>query len=332
METGKTETPKFSQVWNDIQAKMGEKPKEQRQAKKSLDKDDFLKIMINQMKFQDPTKPFDADKMMAEMASITSVEQLQNINQTLKKMDSANRPAERMGMTHLIGKYVTVDRNRFPHTEGQPSSIAFQLGKDAVECSVTIVDQSGEVVAERNLGIQSGGTVSFVWDGVKANNTPAKSGDYMIRVNAKTAQGQPVPMQSQMKSQVIGVSFEGSDAVLLVGDSKQQQKVRMDQIIKIETEGQQQAPASQDSLNAIPLPEKVLEKVKQAATPQATQDPERAKMAQKVAEIAGKPNFMPIADGMKRPQTGSTAMNTAPGASRGVEVRSGELDKKGGRE
>src|SRR5690348_3349633 len=94
--------PKFDDVWKKIQAEYGEKPKEQKVHKKSLDKDDFMKIMISQMKNQDPTKPFEADKLASEIAQIASIEQLQNVNQALKKLESQNRPLERLAMTNLI--------------------------------------------------------------------------------------------------------------------------------------------------------------------------------------------------------------------------------------
>ena len=86
--------PKFGDVYQEIQAKYGEKPEKPREIKKTLGKDDFLKIMITQMKNQDPTNPFKAEQMATQMAQFTSVEQLHNINQNLGKISSQNRPLE----------------------------------------------------------------------------------------------------------------------------------------------------------------------------------------------------------------------------------------------
>jgi flagellar basal-body rod modification protein FlgD len=74
---------KFGDVFNEIQAKYGAKAEKPREIKKSLGKDDFLRIMITQMKNQDPTNPFKAEQMATEIAQFTSVEQLQNINQNI---------------------------------------------------------------------------------------------------------------------------------------------------------------------------------------------------------------------------------------------------------
>ena len=62
---------KFGDVLNKVQAKYGAKPEKQREIKKTLGKDDFLRIMITQLKNQDPTSPFKAEQMATEMAQFT---------------------------------------------------------------------------------------------------------------------------------------------------------------------------------------------------------------------------------------------------------------------
>src|SRR5437870_3371860 len=48
-----------------------------------LDKDAFLKLMLTQMKNQDPTKPMESHEMAAQLAQFTSLEQMNNMNTTL---------------------------------------------------------------------------------------------------------------------------------------------------------------------------------------------------------------------------------------------------------
>ena len=55
----------------------------------TLGKDDFLKLLIAQMKNQDPQSPADSSQMAAQLAQFSSVEQLANINQALTAQATA---------------------------------------------------------------------------------------------------------------------------------------------------------------------------------------------------------------------------------------------------
>lgn len=235
---------KFGDIYKQIQAKYGEKAQKPREIKKSLGKDDFLRIMLTQMKNQDPTNPFKAEQMATEVAQFTSVEQLQNVNQNLNRMSGQNRPLEQMAMTNIIGKVVTIDRERFPHVEGESDELSFNLPKNAKELRVIITNDLGEEIYQRDLGEQKSGRVEFSWDGIKSNTLAAKAGNYRFKVDAKDENGKKIEITSQTQSKVIGVSFEGLEPVFLVGDAKHQDKVTMKNLVRIEVdEGQLQKSA-----------------------------------------------------------------------------------------
>ncbi len=231
------ENTKFGDVWKRIQAQYGEKPEKPREIKKTLGKDDFLKIMIMQMKNQDPTSPFKAEQFASQLAQYTSVEQMQNMNQTLSKIATQNQPLERLTMTNLIGKTVTVDRERFPHTQNNNDVLSFSLPRESKETHVMIMNELGEVVLEKEIGPQKQGDGTFVWDGVMSNTLPAKNGTYIFRVAAKDANDQPIPTDTKSQAKVIGVSFEGAEPVFLVGDPSRPDKVALKNLVRIESGG-----------------------------------------------------------------------------------------------
>jgi flagellar basal-body rod modification protein FlgD len=235
--------PQFGELWKQIQTKYGAKPEKPKEIKKTLGKDDFLKIMITQMKNQDPTSPFKAEQFATELAQFTSVEQLQNMNQSLNKMATQNQPLERMAMTNLIGKTVTVDRERFPHTEGQGDSLSFSLPRDAATVHVSVVAMSGESILEKDLGDMKAGAHSFEWDGLKGNTVPAKNGEYMLKVSAKDEKDQSITTNPRSKTKVVGVSFDGGEPVFLVGDINKPDKVSMRNVVRIE-ESQELIPGA----------------------------------------------------------------------------------------
>ena len=240
METKSPSQQQFGDVWKRIHSEYGGKAEKPREIKKTLDKDDFLKIMVTQMKHQDPTKPFESDKLATEIAQITSVEQLQNVNQALKKLATQNQPLERMAMTNLIGKDITLDRNRFTHSEGLTTSLSYTLPEDAAEVTVAVFNEKGEIIHSKELGNQEAGVRAFTWDGAKDNSILAPSGNYLFKVEAKAASGKNLQIANQQKARVIGVSFEGFEPVLLVGNNQQQEKVALKHVVRIEDGAQPQ--------------------------------------------------------------------------------------------
>lgn len=249
-DSGPSTDPQFGDVLGRIQSQYGARPEKPREAKKTLGKDDFLKIMITQMKHQDPSSPFKAEQMAAQMAQFATVEQLTNINQGLSKLGQAQQPVERMSMTNLIGKVVTIDRERFTHTENQSEVLNFNLTRDAADVRVVVMNDVGEVVIDKSIGPMKKGETSYSWDGNKENTLPAKAGSYIYRIKATDERGAQIPTMQQGQGKIIGISFEGSEPVFLVGDAKHQQKIGLKNIVRIESDGAAMSLEDQNKINA----------------------------------------------------------------------------------
>lgn len=69
-----------------------------------LDYQMFLRLLITQMKNQDPTAPMDSTEYMAQLASFSNVEQGVQLN---TKLDQLLQLSELTQATSLIGKTVT---------------------------------------------------------------------------------------------------------------------------------------------------------------------------------------------------------------------------------
>lgn len=221
---------------NQLQARYGEKPKEARAIKKQLDKDDFMRIMITEMKHQDPTKPMDSDRMATQMAQITSVEQLKNVGGAIDKLAEKSSASDRLAMSAMIGKAVTVDKGRFAHQKGTVSSVNFNLPEDADKIRLSIQNEKGEEIATRELEPMKAGMNVYNWDGLNSSNLSSSTGNYIVRIDAENAQGKKIRIDSVDRDTVVGVSFDGGETNFLVGDPKNPQKVNFKNVIRIESE------------------------------------------------------------------------------------------------
>ena len=72
--------------------------------KASLNYNNFLQLLIAQMKYQDPTDPMDASEQIAQLATFSQVEQSVKMNSNLQSLIQANSFSQAADM---IGKYIT---------------------------------------------------------------------------------------------------------------------------------------------------------------------------------------------------------------------------------
>jgi flagellar basal-body rod modification protein FlgD len=229
-----------------LQARYGEKMKEARPVKKALDKDDFMRIMITEMKHQDPTKPMDADRMATQMAQITSVEQLKNVSNSLDKLAEKSSTSDRLAMSMMIGKSVTVDKGRFSHQKGTISPVSFELPEAAEKVKLTVLDDRGEEVATRTLDPMQAGPNTYNWDGINASSIQSPSATYTVRIDAENKQGAKLKINPVARETIVGVTFEGGETNFLVGDPKSPQKVNLKNITRMEGDAQTKGIATQN--------------------------------------------------------------------------------------
>lgn len=70
----------------------------------SMDKDLFLKLLVAQLKYQDPTNPADTTNFMAQTAQFTMVEKLTEVASGQQQIATAQLM---LGATNLVGRTVT---------------------------------------------------------------------------------------------------------------------------------------------------------------------------------------------------------------------------------
>ncbi len=81
------------------------------------DKDMFLKLLVAQMKYQDPTKPTDASQFLAQTAQFTLVEKLEALQESQEEMLATNHV---QAATALVGTTVSWKDKEKVDTEGKP--------------------------------------------------------------------------------------------------------------------------------------------------------------------------------------------------------------------
>ena len=156
--------------------------------KTQLGKEDFLKLLTVQLRYQDPMNPLENTEFIAQMSQFSSLEQLQNMNQTLgQNLESENRLHTAFMnniATSLIGKNVEIPTREIEYNGDDPAILTYRLGEGTHKASAQILDARGQLVRSLVLDSSSShGSVS--WDGKSQVGTEVPAGVYRLSYRRK---------------------------------------------------------------------------------------------------------------------------------------------------
>lgn len=104
---------------------------------------DFLRILVAQLNYQDPLKPMDNEQFVSQLAQFTSLQQTQSLNDKMGNLLTIQGAMQSVG---LIGR--TVDINS---EAGQVSGRVTALNFTGGEPRLTVTLNSGAVLADVSL-------------------------------------------------------------------------------------------------------------------------------------------------------------------------------------
>ncbi len=91
-----------------------------------LDKDAFLKLLITELRYQDPVEPMKDRDFIAQMAQFSSLEQLQNLNKNNEYLLKLNQIAFSFNTISMIGKKAVFEDDSGQIREGVVRGISFE--------------------------------------------------------------------------------------------------------------------------------------------------------------------------------------------------------------
>ncbi len=182
----------------------------------SLGKEEFLQLLVAQLRNQDPLSPMKGEEFAAQLAQFSSVEQLMGIQDQLKlqfELDSAALEAgASTSALGLVGREVVGAGDWMEVREDGSDPLTVGLAAEG-EGWLTILDPSGVEVAAGPVGFLLAGR-NQVDPGALVSDLPP--GGYRYRLSVTGADGQPVEAQTFSRFRVEGVRF-GPDGPVLLG-------------------------------------------------------------------------------------------------------------------
>ncbi|MBO6793866.1 MAG: hypothetical protein JJ895_08150 [Balneolaceae bacterium] len=159
------------------------------QGKSSLGQQEFLQLLVAQMRNQDPVNPMDGAEFASQLAQFNSVEQLIGVNAGLDQLamsqDLMGSSLTNSMAASLTGKDIRALSDQiFLSSEGE-AEVNFKLNDSASDVEIIVRTASGAEVRRESLtGIPSGDS-SWNWDGLDNNGQRMGEGEYTVEVVAK---------------------------------------------------------------------------------------------------------------------------------------------------
>ncbi|KAF2959846.1 MULTISPECIES: flagellar hook assembly protein FlgD [unclassified Thermotoga] len=197
----------------------------------SLDKEAFLRLLLQELEMQDPLEPMETKDMISQLSQLTSLEQITNLTSAVKDFVEAQTSVSPAQLASLIGKYVVVRNNTVNLVDGQADSIIFNVDEDA-HIVLQILDENGKVVRTEDLGTVQAGVHAWQWDGRDDNGISVEDGSYTYHVYKLTSDG--LEEIGGMEGGVVeAVQIKNGEGYVLVNGSL----YPVDSILEISQEG-----------------------------------------------------------------------------------------------
>lgn len=187
----------------------------------ALGQDAFMKLLVAELKNQDPSDPMNSRDTVAQLATLSQVEKMTSMDEKLGSLQNITAAAAGIQNAGLIGRKVEADTKNLSLADaGAAGGGVFNLNNNAATVQVKIRDSSGTSVKTIDMGSLKLGPQQVKWDGTNDQGKRAPTGLYTFQITAKDSAGQPVVATTKVSGMVTKVTYENGTPEVVVGTSK----------------------------------------------------------------------------------------------------------------
>jgi flagellar basal-body rod modification protein FlgD len=147
----------------------------------SLGGTDFLTLMLAQLQNQDPTSPVDSSTFLSQLASLSEVQGITNLNTSFSSLSSSLTGSQALQASSLLGHQALVPSSTATlATNGATLTGAVSVPQTSSDVVVNVSNSAGQLVQQIDLGAQPAGMANFTWNGTNGDGSTAAAGTYTL--------------------------------------------------------------------------------------------------------------------------------------------------------
>ncbi len=218
-----------------------------------MGRDEFLKMLVAQLKNQDPMNPMDSKDMAAQLAQFSTVEQLVTMNKSLTAQaasadattkaledlkqaqtdssDAISQLIEGQMAVSTVGKIGVTSGNTMLVDKSGSGTILIDTGTVSGGGRVTVTDANGNIVGTKSVSQVNAGQSSFDTRDL-GFDPPLPAGKYTYKFEVATDGGQQQwqAVKTYSTGRITGLKYDQGNPILIIGDSF---SLPMSQLIQI---------------------------------------------------------------------------------------------------
>lgn len=182
--------------------------------------DRFLKLLVTSLQNQDPLNPMDNAQVTSQIAQLSTVQGITQLNNTLLALSGQMDISQSMQAVSMIGKNVLIPGDKISVGSGEATLFGADIVTDAAKVTVTVLDASGKAV--RQFDLNNGQPVAtdvyaIEWDGKDNSGAVVPDGAYHVKVEAFDGNGAALASGALTAATVNSVAYAANGMKLDLG-------------------------------------------------------------------------------------------------------------------
>lgn len=171
-----------------------------------LGQEQFLELMIAQIRNQDPFKPTDPAQFLGQLAQFGTVSGIQDMQGSIGALSDSLRSSQVLDGATLVGRRVLAATDTAPLAADGSIRGLLEVPSGVTSVELAVRDRTGQLVRRFTVPAQ-GASTEFAWDGLTTSGSRASAGDYSISAVA-TVGGRSESVPTLLESRIDSVTID----------------------------------------------------------------------------------------------------------------------------